>query len=91
MFQNMNPMKMEMGDAVLSRRSALFGLGAVMGGSAIMGAAAVAPQAAFAANSLNLDFNKPDDNLTAWVKLVSSLEDGVASDLLWHLLTVSKS
>ena len=77
MFQNMNPMKMEMGDAVLSRRSALFGLGAVMGGSAIMGAAAVAPQAAFAANSLNLDFNKPDDNLTAWVKLVSSLEDGV--------------
>jgi hypothetical protein len=77
MFQNMNPMKMEMGDAGLSRRSALFGLGAVMGGSAIMGAAAVAPQAAFAANSLNLDFNKPDDNLTAWVKLVSSLENGV--------------
>ena len=77
MFQNLDPTKQEMGEQQMSRRSALFGLGAMMGGSALMGAATLAPQRARAANSLNLDFSKPDDNLTAWVKLVSSLEDGV--------------
>ena len=33
--------------------------------------------AAASQGSLNLDFSKPEDNLTAWVKLASSLEDGV--------------
>lgn len=77
MFQNLNPTQMAPREQQMSRRSALFGLGAMMGGSAFMGAAALAPQHAKAANSLSLDFRQPEDNLTAWIKLVSSLEDGV--------------
>lgn len=77
MFQNLDSTKLETGEQQMSRRAALFGLGAMMGGTALMGATALAPQSATAANSLNLDFSKPEDNLTAWVKLASSLEDGV--------------
>jgi hypothetical protein len=59
----------------LSRRSALLGLGSL---GAIAGLGACSPPAPTEqpAPSLNLDFSKAEDNLTAWVKLVSSLEDG---------------
>jgi len=77
MFENFDPTRQEFGATQMNRRSALAGLGALMGGSALLGAASLAPPRARAANSLNLDFRKPEDNLTAWVKLVSSLEDGV--------------
>jgi hypothetical protein len=82
MFKNLDPTRRVMNEEQLDRRSALLGLGALVGGSALLGAGSLAPTSARAAqsrvaNSLNLDFRKPDDNLTAWVKLVSSLEDGV--------------
>lgn len=76
MFENFNPTKMTLGDVKVDRRSALAGLGAMFGASAMIGAAGLQPQRAKAANNLNLDFTKPEDNLTAWVKLASSLEDG---------------
>ncbi len=65
---NFNPMRMK-----VDRRKML----SLSGGAG----AAFASGAAFAAghaqtDSLNLDFTKPEDNLTAWVKLASSLEDG---------------
>ena len=80
MFQNFDPTKMVIGEQKISRRSALAGLGglgALAGASALTGAASVYPKQAQAAKSLNLDFSKAEDNLTAWVKLASSLEDGV--------------
>ena len=77
MFENFDPTRRVMKEEQLDRRSALFGLGALMGGSALLGAGALAPTSARAAKSLNLDLRKAEDNLTAWVKLVSSLEDGV--------------
>ncbi len=63
--------------ARLTRRAALSGLGG-LGALAGLGACAPAPAPAPKpdAPSLGLDFTKPEDNLTAWVKLVSSLEDG---------------
>ena len=78
MFQKLD---FEANDAeqTFSRRSAMFGLGglgALAGASLLTGGALHAPRAQ-AKNSLNLDFRKPEDNLTAWVKLASSLEDGV--------------
>jgi len=79
MFQNCNPMRMNIADTTMTRRSALFsigGLGAIAGGSAMLGAASLYSPPVRAKNSLNLDFSKSEDNLTAWVKLASSLEDG---------------
>ena len=62
----------------LSRRSALLGLGSL---SVVAGLGACATSSSSpspsSVKSLNLDFSKPEDNLTAWVKLASSLEDGV--------------
>ena len=57
----------------LSRRSVLGGMGALAGAAALP--ASAAPESG--GKSLNLDFSKAADNLTAWVKLASSLEDGV--------------
>ena len=68
-----------MGAPMMSRRSALCafgGLGTLASASAMTGAAVLYPQSVGAAESLDLDFSKPEDNLTAWVKLASSLEDG---------------
>lgn len=57
----------------LTRRAALAGLG----GSALVACApADRPAAAGSRRSLDLDFTQPEDNLTAWVKLISSLEGG---------------
>lgn len=75
MFENFNPTRMEMQASRMNRRHALFGLTALAGA----GAAAALPRTAAAgahAGGLDLDFRKPEDNLTAWVKLSSSLEDG---------------
>jgi hypothetical protein len=80
MFQNFDPNKSVLGEQKISRRSALAGLGglgALAGASVLTGAASMYSQQAQAAKSLNLDFSKAEDNLTAWVKLASSLEDGV--------------
>jgi len=60
------------GEQPISRRAALLGLGGLAATSMVPSAAAQTER-----KSLNLDFNKADDNLTAWVKLASSLEDGV--------------
>jgi hypothetical protein len=62
----------------MTRRSALAGLGG-FGAAAALAACAPSPSptSQTPAKSLNLDFTKPEDNLTAWVKLASSLEDGV--------------
>jgi hypothetical protein len=85
MFQNFDPTRMtpdtqSIGAKLLSRRSALFGLGGFGAAAALSACApnsAPSGQNAAPARSLNLDFTKADDNLTAWVKLASSLEDGV--------------
>ena len=81
MFQNFDPTRMTINGPSLSRRSALAGLGGMLGGAALLGAAGCAARPAGstpgAGNSLNLDFSKAEDNLMAWVKLASSLEDGV--------------
>jgi len=81
MFQNVDPTRMTINGPSLNRRSALLGLGGVLGGAALLGAAGCGqrPTASgpSAGKSLNLDFSKAEDNLTAWVKLASSLEDGV--------------
>jgi hypothetical protein len=62
----------------LSRRSALLGLGGLGALLSLNACADRSSQSAPpSAGSLNLDFSKPEDNLTAWVKLASSLEDGV--------------
>ena len=66
----------------LTRRSALMGVGLGVGMGVGLGSlASLGTTAALAATtkSLNLDFRKPEDNLTAWVKLVGSLESGVES------------
>lgn len=76
MFGNFDPARMRIGQATLNRRSALAGFGAMVGASTMLGATALQTGRAEAADSLNLDFSKPEDNLTAWVKLASSLEDG---------------
>ncbi|MCK6370233.1 MAG: DUF1838 domain-containing protein [Gammaproteobacteria bacterium] len=65
----------------VTRRSALMGLGS-LAGAVGLGACAPGPgqgagEAPAARQSLGLDFRRAEDNLTAWVKLVSSLEDGV--------------
>ncbi|MGI9308248.1 MAG: DUF1838 family protein [Gammaproteobacteria bacterium] len=91
MFENFDPARMVTGqahgafaqdtalqDRLMTRRHALMGLGG-MGALAGLNACSQGSQpaqSAAPAPSLNLDFSKPDDNLTAWVKLVSSLEDG---------------
>ena len=77
MFQNFDPTRMTAKSGSLNRRTALLGLGGVLGGAALGGATAYAPSATAASPSLNLDFSKAEDNLTAWVKLASSLKDGV--------------
>ncbi|MGI9292304.1 MAG: DUF1838 family protein [Gammaproteobacteria bacterium] len=59
----------------LSRRDALLGLGALSTVPFIAGCADAGNEKP--RQSLNLDFSNPEDNLTAWVKLVSSLKDGV--------------
>jgi hypothetical protein len=77
MFTNLDPTRRVLDEQQIDRRSALFGLGALLGGTALVGACGQTSQPDAARKSLNLDFSKPEDNLTAWVKLVSSLEDGV--------------
>jgi hypothetical protein len=80
MFQNFDPTRMVLGEQTMSRRSALAGLGG-LGAVAALSACSPGPaptrQSTAPAKSLNLDFSKAEDNLTAWVKLASSLEDGV--------------
>ncbi|MEC9374933.1 MAG: DUF1838 family protein [Pseudomonadota bacterium] len=56
----------------INRRSLLSGLGG-LGAMASLGACAETTNSS--GPSLNLDFSQAEDNLTAWVKLVSSLED----------------
>ncbi|HJP03997.1 MAG: hypothetical protein CL799_10905 [Chromatiales bacterium] len=85
MIAKINPADIEpaeaFGGSPMTRRAMLGNAGLLLGAGALAGCAQEsapqqsAPQAAPAA-SLNLDFSKADDNLTAWVKLVSSLEDG---------------
>ncbi|MDP2324622.1 MAG: hypothetical protein Q8N51_11395 [Gammaproteobacteria bacterium] len=69
MFQNFNPTRRTINGPSLSRRSALAGLGGMLGGAALLGAAGCAPRpdgtAPAAGKSLNLDFSKAEDNLTA--------------------------
>ena len=78
MFENFNPNKMEKGASRLNRRDALFGLGALAGAGAMTGVGLpITASAGAHGKSLNLDFKSAEDNLTAWVKLSSSLEDGV--------------
>ena len=81
MLNRIDPARLVAGDQLLDRRSALFGLGALAGSAGLAGCAPAEneppAEAGTPRKSLNLDFSKPDDNLTAWVKLVSSLEDGV--------------
>lgn len=62
------------GGQAISRRSLLGGMGALAGAAALPACATPEPGPG---KSLNLDFSQPEDNLTAWVKLASSLEDGV--------------
>lgn len=64
------------GERTINRRQALAGLSG-LGAAALTGGAALHAPRVQAKNSLNLDFSKAEDNLTAWVKLASSLEDGV--------------
>jgi len=60
----------------LNRRTALLGGAGAL--ATLAGCSQPAPSATEQQRaSLGLDFSKPEDNLTAWVKLVSSLEDGV--------------
>jgi hypothetical protein len=79
MIAKINPANIQPADAFagpqMSRRSVLGNIG-LMAAAPAMAGAALAPGQARAADSLNLDFSKAEDNLTAWVKLVSSLEDG---------------
>lgn len=72
MFWNLD-FNSAIGGRTLSRRSVLGGMGALAGAAALP--ASAAPESG--GKSLNLDFSKTEDNLTAWVKLASSLEDGV--------------
>lgn len=67
---NCNPML-----ASLSRRQAL-GLGAAALASTLPGQPA---SAATGRPALAFDFTRPEDNLTAWVRLVASLESGAES------------
>ena len=80
MFANINPVQLTVGYQAVSRRSALLGLGSLGAMAAFTvrtaGAAATEPAASATRKSLNLDFTRPEDNLTAWIKLVSSLEGG---------------
>lgn len=77
MFKNLNPAFAETQNGKIDRRSALAGIGMLAGAPLIAGLAGTEARAETPANSLQLDFTKPEDNLTAWVKLVSSLQDGV--------------
>ena len=80
MFKNLDPARALTHNGKVDRRTALAGFGALAGAPLVAGLAGCAPSSppsTPAANSLKLDFSKPEDNLTAWVKLVSSLEDGV--------------
>jgi hypothetical protein len=61
----------------LTRRSALLGLGG-LGATAVLAASATTG-ASSRKESLNLNFARPEDNLTAWVKLVASLQSGTES------------
>jgi len=77
MFGTIDPVQLTVGHQAISRRSALLGLGGLGAAAALAGCApGGAPQgtAGGAQASLNLDFTKPEDNLTAWVKLVGHLE-----------------
>ncbi len=78
MFQNLDPARLSRGD-VISRRAALLGLGGMgaVAGAAALGGCGSRPEPSTTRESLGLDFSTPEDNLTAWVKLASSLEDGV--------------
>jgi hypothetical protein len=76
MLNRLDPARIVSGDQLLDRRSALLGLGALAGTAGLAGCAP--PEASKQPRkSLNLDFSTAEDNLTAWVKLVSSLENGV--------------
>jgi len=78
MFKNLNPARAEQTDEKMDRRSALASFGALAAApiaAGLTGVASAAPTQS-ARDSLNLNFSDAEDNLTAWVKLVSSLEDG---------------
>jgi hypothetical protein len=78
MFGNFDRKKINFGETQIDRRSAMLGIGAIAGAATLAGCAPAPPEAKKPpAKSLKLDFTKPEDNLTAWVKLVSSLEDGI--------------
>jgi hypothetical protein len=78
MFRNLDPTRALTRNGKIDRRTALAGIGAMAGAPLVAGLAGCAPTPPVtpATKSLNLDFSKPDDNLTAWVKLVASLESG---------------
>ena len=79
---NFNPNKMKMD----RRRMLALGGGAALMGSGLAACSEeggsetqtseTAPPAMAEKKTLDLDFKNPNDNLTAWVKLASSLEDG---------------
>jgi hypothetical protein len=85
MFQKLN-FHDKQAQRTISRRSVIGGMGAMAGAAALTACAepttgpapaSGAGPATGSGKSLNLDFSKAEDNLTAWVKLASSLEDGV--------------
>ena len=76
MLNTIDPSRICTENQQLSRRDALFGLGAAATLAPLTGCATSPPDKTARA-SMGLDFRNPEDNLTAWVKLVSSLEDGV--------------
>ena len=76
MLGSLKPEQIVSDDGALTRRSAMLGgLGAIAG---IAGCSSPADSSSTSPRaSMDLDFTKAEDNLSAWVKLVSSLEDGV--------------
>ncbi len=71
MFGFIDPVELTAARQNVTRRSALLGFGALGAASVVTGSASAAPTARA---SLKLDFTKPEDNLTAWVKLVGHLK-----------------
>ena len=64
MLNRLNPARIVAGEQLLDRRSALLGLGALAGTAGLAGCTPPNP-ASQPGKSLNLDFSKAEDNLTA--------------------------
>ncbi len=82
MFQSVDPARLirsqdNATEPTITRRSALMGLGGFGTAAGLAACSLAAAPPTLLRKSLNLDFRKAEDNLTAWVKLVSSLEGGV--------------